>query len=280
MKIKLSSCVGFCFGVKRAIKLAEAELDKGKKIYSIGPIIHNPQVVDDLSKRGLKIVKDLDEVKEGLFLIPSHGAGPGLLRKADQNKLKTIDTTCPFVMKAQKLVSSLSKDGYTILIVGEAAHPEIRALVDCAGPNAKVVPNEGSIKELDLKNKKISVIAQTTQSKERFNKVVAELKKKDCKELKIFNTICQETVKRQDDTRKLAQDVEVVLVIGGRSSANTARLVSICRSLGKEAYHIENENEINPKWFEGKHTIGISSGASTPYGIVKAVADKLEKKED
>lgn len=277
MEIKVAEHTGFCFGVKRAIRLAEAELDKSKTLYSVGPIIHNPQVVEELSNKGLKAVKDLDGVKDGIFLIPSHGVGPTVIEEAHQKGLRLVNATCPFVMKPQELIKALRKEDYKILIVGRSPHPEIKAFIDCARGKAEVISSSEEAKKLNLGGMKVSVIAQTTQSQKHYLEIVSILLDKDCSELRIFNTICNATVKRQEATRLLAEEVDLVLVIGGRNSSNTSRLAKICEDLGKEVHHIEDKNELKPEWFMDKQSVGISSGASTPDWIVKEVVDRLKE---
>lgn len=277
MEIKVALCTGFCFGVKRAIKLAESELAKSKVVYSWGPIIHNPQVVEKLSSQGLKIVKDIDSAKDGVLLIPSHGIEPSLMKKACQKGLRLVNATCPFVTKSQELAEILSRDDYKVLIIGDKTHPEIKALVGYARGKADIISGLEEAKKLNLKNKKLSVIAQTTQSEKRFLEIIAVLLGKASRELRIFNTICNETIKRQESTRELAKEVEVMLVIGGRNSANTSILVKICNEFKHNVYHIEDKRELKPEWFINKRSVGISSGASTPDWIVQEVVDQLEK---
>jgi len=276
MEIRLASCIGFCSGVKRAIRLAESELNKKRKIYSVGPIIHNPRVVENLAKQGLETVKDLDAISKGLFLIRSHGVGPEVIKAARLKNLEVVDATCPFVKKSQEAVESLSKEGYKILIVGQSAHPEIKGLVGYAGDKARVVSSVEEAESLELKNLRVSVIAQTTYSESKYKDIVSVLVKKECRELRVFNTICHETLKRQEAARELAFDADLMLVIGGRNSANTARLVEIANKLGKEVYHIEGAKELDPRWLLNKKNVGISSGASTPDWIIKEVVEKLD----
>ena len=275
MEIKFASCIGFCFGVKRAVRLAESELNKKRKVYSIGPIIHNQRVVDNLAKQGLETVKDLESITNGLFLIRSHGVGPELIEAARLKNLEVADATCPFVKKSQGLVESLSKQGYEILIVGHSTHPEIKGLMGYAGGKARVVSNVEEIESLELKNLRVSVVAQTTYSEPEYKDIISALAKKECRELEVFNTICHETLKRQKAVRELAGEVDLMLVIGGRNSANTARLVEISNNLKKEVRHIEKASELDPQWFIGKESVGISSGASTPDWIIKEVVEGL-----
>lgn len=260
MKIKIAECAGFCFGVKRAINIAEnalKELKRGDKIYSLGPIIHNPQVVDSLFKKGLEVIKGLSNIKRGTVVISSHGAPLETIGDIRKKGMKLIDATCPFVKYAQDIVRGLKKDGYRIIIIGDDFHPEIKALKSIAGKNKL--------------SKKIGIISQTTQNKDNYIKEIQGVLKNDFSEVRIFNTICNDTSKRQLATRRLLEDCDLVIVIGGKNSANTKRLWQICKESGVDSFHIETELEVNKNWFSGKKCVGITSGASTPDSMVKKI---------
>ncbi|MDP2921246.1 MAG: 4-hydroxy-3-methylbut-2-enyl diphosphate reductase [Candidatus Omnitrophota bacterium] len=267
MKIKVARCAGFCFGVKRAINIAEnalRELKDGDKIYSLGAIIHNPQVVDELSRKGLEVISDLRKIKRGRVIISSHGAPLETLEEIRKKKIKLIDATCPFVKYAQNIVRRLKKDGYRIIIVGDSAHPEVKALNSIAGK---------------IKNsKKIGIISQTTQNKENYIKEIGKILGEDFSEVKIFNTICSDTSKRQSAARSLLKDCDIMIVIGGKNSANTRRLWQICKESGVDSFHIETELELKKKWFKGKICAGITSGASTPDQAVQRVTRNIKTK--
>lgn len=266
MQIKIAECAGFCFGVKRAINIAENALKRLKakdNIYSLGPIIHNPQVVEGLFKKGLQVISDLEKIKDGTVIISSHGAPLEALKDIKKKGIKLIDATCPFVKYAQNIVKGLKKDGYRIIIVGDSAHPEIKALKSIAGK--------------DKKSKKIGVISQTTQNKENYINEIKNILGEDFSEVKVFNTICNDTSKRQLATRSLLKDCDLMIVIGGKNSANTRRLWQICKESGVNSFHIETELEMKKKWFKGKNCIGITSGASTPDLMVKNVITKINK---
>lgn len=277
MDIKIADYIGFCSGVKRAVDMAESRLAGKNELCSIGPIIHNPQVIERLAEKGLKTVHGLNDINSGTFIVRSHGVGPSLAKEAHTKGLEVVDATCPFVAKAQKLVERLSRDEYSILIVGESEHPEIKSLLEYSGGRAEVI---NSVKEADkcnIKGRRVSVLAQTTQSTRKFLEIVGVLLNKNASELRVFNTICHETTKRQEATRKLAESVEMVIVVGGRNSANTSRLVDICREMKKEVYHIEDESQLKDEWLIKKRSVGVASGASTPDWIIKNVLDKLKK---
>jgi len=266
MKIKVAKCAGFCFGVKRAINIAEnalKEIKSEEKIYSFGAIIHNPQVVDELFKKGLQVISGLKEIKLGTIIISSHGAPVEILEEIKKKKIKLIDATCPFVKYAQNIVKGLKKDGYRIIIIGDSAHPEVKALKSIAGK--------------DKLSEKIGVISQTTQNKADYIDEIKKILEEDFSEVKVFNTICNDTSKRQSATRTLLKDCDLMIVIGGKNSANTRRLWQICKESGVDSFHIETELELKGKWFEGKNCVGITSGASTPDSTVKRVVEGIKK---
>ncbi|PIP67797.1 MAG: 4-hydroxy-3-methylbut-2-enyl diphosphate reductase [Candidatus Omnitrophica bacterium CG22_combo_CG10-13_8_21_14_all_43_16] len=266
MKIKVARCAGFCFGVKRAINIVEGALrglKDGEKIYSLGALIHNPQVVEELFKKGLRVAARPEKIKSGTVIISSHGAPAEVLEEIKKKKVQLIDATCPFVKYAQNIVRKLKKDGYRIIIVGDSAHPEVRALNSIAGKSKR--------------SKKLGIISQTTQSKVNYIKEIQKILNKDFSEVKIFNTICSDTSKRQSATRGLLKDCDLMIVIGGKNSANTKRLWQICKESGVDSFHIETEPELKKGWFKGKSCIGITSGASTPDSMVKKIIERIRR---
>ena len=267
MRIKVARRAGFCFGVKRAINIAEGAL-KGLRandsIYSLGPIIHNPQVVEELCEKRLRVICDLKKIKAGIVIISSHGAPLEALEGIKKKGINLINATCPFVKYAQNIVRELKKNGYRIIIVGDSAHPEVKALKSIAGKDNK-------------KSKKIGIISQTTQNKAKYIEEIAKILDKDFSEVRIFNTICNDTSRRQLATRSLLEDCDVVIVIGGKNSANTKRLWEICKESGVDSYHIETERELRKEWFKGKECAGITSGASTPDSMVKKIIERIRR---
>lgn len=264
---------GFCFGVKRAISTA-FEAAAGGNVYCLGPLIHNPQEVERLRQAGVKTVEDFTSLRPGDFLIiRSHGVPPRVLVQASERGLQIIDLTCPFVGKAQRDAESLHKEGYQVVVVGEKKHPEVQSILGYAGDNAVVVETAEDVENLTLLSR-VGIVAQTTQSYSNFSEIVLKLLSLS-KELKVFNTICNSTKERQDAARLLAGQVDVMLVVGGRNSANTSRLVSVCRKEGKPTYHIEVADEIRSAWLEGATTVGVTAGASTPDWVVEGVLKKL-----
>lgn len=274
MEVFLADKAGFCFGVKRAINTAFEAAAKGK-VYCLGPLIHNPQEVERLRQAGVDLVEDFSSLQEGdALIIRSHGVPPGVLDQARKKGLQIIDLTCPFVSKAQRDAQALHRDGYQVVIVGEKKHPEVQSIHGYAGENAVVVETAEDVDGMRFKNR-LGVVAQTTQSYSNFSKIVLKLLRLS-KELKVFNTICNSTQERQDAARVLAGKVDAMLVVGGRNSANTTRLVSVCEQEGKPTYHIEVADEIQPQWFAGVSRVGVTAGASTPDWVVEGVLKKLK----
>jgi (E)-4-hydroxy-3-methyl-but-2-enyl pyrophosphate reductase len=273
MEILVADKAGFCFGVKRAISTAFDAADKGR-VYCLGPLIHNPQEVERLSRAGVATVEDFSALEPGDFLIiRSHGVPPRVLTQARDKGLNIIDLTCPFVGKAQRDAEALSKEGYQVVVVGEKKHPEVQSILGHAGDDAVVVEKAEDVDGIQVQNR-LGVVAQTTQSYGNFSEIVLKLLRLS-KELKVFNTICSSTKERQDAARILACQVDVMLVVGGRNSANTSRLADLCKQEGKHTYHIELADEIRHEWLIGANKVGITAGASTPDWVVEGVIKKL-----
>jgi 4-hydroxy-3-methylbut-2-enyl diphosphate reductase len=284
MEIILAEHAGFCSGVKRAVQIALQKDDFGDNKYTLGPLIHNRHVVKELEDKGIKPIEYLDAVKDETVIIRSHGASPEVFQKADDLNIKVIDATCPFVKKAQKTVSELSEEDNDIVIVGDHGHPEVEALVGWSKNKAYVANNYEEVQKFDLKPK-VAVVAQTTQPKDNFNKVVKALKEKGL-DVNIYNTICNATCQRQNSAYSLACKVDVMIVVGGYHSANTSKLAKIC-SQECLTYHIEHSGELQKEWFKGADKVGVTAGASTPDRIIEEVVEKMveineemEKKEE
>jgi 4-hydroxy-3-methylbut-2-enyl diphosphate reductase len=276
MEIIVARNSGFCFGVKRAVNLAFNAVRKHKKdIYSLGPIIHNPQVVDALAREGVGQVDSIDKVKEGSLILRSHGiTSPEILDDARSRGLNIIDATCPFVKKAQQYARRLVEEGYQVILVGDEQHPEVKSIIGHAGGDCIVGEDYDSIRDR-IKSKKIGILTQTTQNYSKFSDIVVKCLK-DAEELKIFNTICDATGLRQEEALELARKVDLMIVIGGRNSANTTRLAKICRETGKDVRLIETEDEIDDSWFKNIGRVGVTAGASTPIWLIEGVVDRLK----
>jgi len=285
MKIIIAESVGYCYGVERALRLATDAKKKSKDpIYTLGPIIHNPQAVDNLTAQGIQSVEkidDLDEKRGGILVVRSHGIGPDVVDYAKTKGIKVVDATCPFVKKAQKKAAELVDEGYDVFIIGERNHPEVVGILAHA-KNKPMVVEELS----DIPGKLISkagIVVQTTQSIEKLQKIVSYLLEQ-VPELKIFNTICDATIKRQSDARKIAGNVDIMLVIGGKNSANTARLAEICTEENPNTFLIETDAELDRRKIKEKMVkakkIGVTTGASTPDWQLKKIIEKIEKESN
>jgi 4-hydroxy-3-methylbut-2-enyl diphosphate reductase len=273
MEVILADKAGFCFGVQRAINTA-FKAAGGGRVYCLGPLIHNPQEVSRLREAGVETVEDFSGLRPGdSLIIRSHGVPPAVLEKAREQGLSIIDLTCPFVAKAQQHAETLNREGYRVVVVGEKKHPEVQSILGHAGEKAVVVEQPEEIDQLNLQGR-LGVVAQTTQSYGNFSETVLRLLRLS-NELKVFNTICSSTKERQDATRVLASRVDVMIVVGGRNSANTSRLVSLSRETGKPTYHVEVVDEIRSEWFREARTVGVTAGASTPGWVIEAVLDRL-----
>jgi 4-hydroxy-3-methylbut-2-enyl diphosphate reductase len=243
-------------------------------VYSLGPLIHNPQVVEKLREVG---VTPLDRLGSGggVIVVRSHGASPAVLERAKRKGYRIVDSTCPFVSKAQRNAKKLHSLGYRVVIVGEKAHPEVKSIRSHVNNKALVVESVDHAKRLKF-GQKVGIIAQTTIPVDIFASIVGEVSKK-AREVLVFNTICIETARRQDRARDLAASVDVLLVVGGRNSANTSRLKSLCESICAKTHHVETADEIDGRWFRKDDTVGIVAGASTPKWLVENIVDKLEQ---
>jgi 4-hydroxy-3-methylbut-2-enyl diphosphate reductase len=274
MKIKLASSYGFCYGVKRAIDIAE----KHENSLTYGPLIHNKDEINRL-KDGFNIglAESLADVKrDDTVVIRTHGIPKDELTALKAQENKVIDATCPYVTKPQQIVAKMSAEGYSVVIFGDKNHPEIKGVFSYAeGEDAFIVLAENDLDELPLRSK-VAVVAQTTRKPEDFLKIVNNLILKH-KEVRVFNTICNATFENQDAAAELAEDADVMVVIGGKHSSNTKQLHSITTRGCTDSYLIENESELKDNWFINKKLCGISAGASTPDWIVQNVVKKIQE---
>ena len=282
LQVEVAKTAGFCFGVKRAVNLANNAPVKypGLRIRTLGPIIHNPQVVNQLATIGIKQVDDINELGQGVVIIRSHGITRQLAQELKQRpNLTVIDATCPFVRRAQEIVEEMSEAGYLILILGELDHPEVTGIISYGEPQRTLViskpcdiPTEFFTKR---KTSRIALLAQTTLSQQLYNKIVLSLLAIKG-ELRCFNTICTATSDRQSEALELAKKCDCMLIIGGRNSANTNRLHELCEERQPASYHIETAEDLQAEWFADKQTVGISAGASTPRWLIDEVLNNLE----
>jgi len=255
--------------------MAEQAVASGEKVFSLGPLIHNPQVIERLRKAGLEPVEGVDATGGGKVIIRSHGVHPEVIEALAANRMEIIDATCPLVKKAQQAAALLSRRKYTVIILGEPNHPEVKGLLGHA-PGALVVDADGEMPALPARAR-IGVVAQTTQYPADFRKVVEKVLGQDFEEVRVFNTICDATVIRQKAAVELARDVDIMFVLGGRNSANTNHLAEICRAAGVETYHLETAGELDESWLEGKRRVGVTAGASTPEWLIEELVGKLNE---
>ena len=275
MKIKLASNYGFCFGVKRAIKIAEDY----KNSSTMGPLIHNQDEINRLQDDfNVGLYTKLSDVKDNdTVIIRTHGIPKDDLKNLRLQKAKIINATCPFVTTPQQIVKKMSKEGYSILIFGDAEHPEVKGVQSYGEDqdDVHIILEPSEIKDLIFKNNKIATVAQTTKKKEKYLEIVNALVLKN-KEVRVFNTICDATFENQDAARDLSKEVDVMIVIGGKNSSNTKQLHSICLENCTNSYLIENDTELDSSWFVNKKLCGITAGASTPDWIIQQVVGKIE----
>lgn len=280
MLVHTAKKAGFCFGVRRAIDIAmQTAAKQNRPIYSLGPLIHNPQVVDELGRKGITVVRRVDgDLEPGTLIIRSHGVAPGLLQAAEDLGFKVVDATCPFVKRAQRLAHELTADGYQVIVIGDREHPEVRGIVGWTGGAALVVENSEEAAALPVFDK-VGVVAQTTQPHSDFEAVVAVLRER-MGEVAVSNTICNAVAERQKAVLDLAREVEVMVVVGGAESANTRKLTRLCRGTGTPTYQIETGDQLVPEWFRGVRVAGLTAGASTPDWIIEEVERRMREIEE
>lgn len=273
MRIEVARYAGVCYGVERALKMASGAAAAGTPVRTLGPLIHNPQAVESLRERGIEVAACLDEVDGGTVVIRTHGVDPAIIAEAREKGLDVVDATCPFVSTAHQVAAQLKADGYTVVIVGEADHPEVEGILAHAGGDAIVVEEVEDL-PAKLPSRRVGVVVQTTQSLSRLTAVVDALLAR-VSEVKVHNTICSATGQRQRSAEELARTVDVMVVVGGHNSGNTNRLAEICGAVNPRTYHVETAAELEPAWFAGAESVGVTAGASTPdeqmQGVIAAV---------
>lgn len=271
MKIVVAENAGFCFGVKRAVKIALDAAKRGK-VYTLGALIHNPPMVKEMRSKGVIAVDDFKKLNHARVIIPSHGISPRVLKEIKSKVKEIIDATCPFVKIAREEAVKLGRECEHLIIVGDRTHPEIRGILPFLKKNVIVVRDASELPSQSFGS--CGVIAQTTMSEEIFKQVIGKLK--NCsKRVKVVNTICDATRRRQDSTLKLLKDVDIMIVIGGHNSANTRRLLELCLRNRKTAYQVENVGELKAEWFKDCKNVGITAGASTPPWMIKKIKNKI-----
>ena len=278
MEILLAKDMGFCWGVRRAIDIMEKAADERGEIISLGPIVHNPQVVRELEGRGVRTAGDLSDGDSLPVAITAHGVGPDVLEDARSRGNEVIDTTCPIVTRSQRWAKKMAEGGFTLVIFGDPDHREVKGVLAWAGANAIAI-KDGDPLPAELPSR-LAVISQTTQSPERFAGFVSQLMREHVgriSELRVINTLCDVTSSQQAAARELAQEVDLVLVVGGRSSANTRHLLDVCKEEGTLAYHVEGPDELQAEWLNGCNSVGVTAGASTPDSAVESVVRQVQR---
>lgn len=282
-EIKLAKFAGFCYGVKRAVETAKklkAE-NPDKKVFVLGELIHNTDVINELERLGIKTINEIPEHGEGICVVRSHGESPEVIEKIQKAGFSLVDLTCPDVKKVQQKAVELAKDGYFVVIVGKSEHPEvigIKANAKLWTDNVVVAVSADQLKDYEKEikaHKRVGVVVQTTQMLSALNSVVSYLTSIS-KELHIANTICQSTAMRQSEAKELAKESDLMVVVGSKKSANTSHLAEILKSITK-TIHIENDEELSLYRDEisSARKISITAGASTPQNVIEKVLEKL-----
>lgn len=274
MRIKLAASYGFCFGVKRAIKIAE----NTQNASTIGPLIHNNEEINRLRENfNVKTLHDISEA-QGIerAIIRTHGIPKKDLETLKQSKVEVINATCPYVTKPQEICEKMSQEGYEIVIFGDADHPEVRGVESYAINGAYVVQSVSELEKIKFKGYKVAVVSQTTRKISEFLDITGYLQMR-YKEVRVFNTICNATFENQDAARELAKEADVVIVIGGKNSSNTKQLHSICKEYCDDSFLVESEKDLDPSWFNQKQLCGVTAGASTPDWIIEKIVGKISE---
>ena len=274
--IRVSDHAGFCWGVKRALDMAHrAAASAPPPVCSLGPLIHNPGVIEDLAQQGIAVIDDSDAADCGTVIIRSHGVEHEVVDALASRSVNLVDATCTFVKSAQEKAKRLRDQGYLVVILGEPEHPEVRSIRSYAGADALVVEGPENLPE-ETVGSRVGVVVQTTQPPERLSALVAALAPR-VRELRVFNTICSATEQRQKAAVQMASGVDVVIVVGGRNSGNTTRLAELCRVVQPRTYHVEAAAEIQPEWLRDATSVGITAGASTPPDQIDAVMARVKE---
>jgi len=303
MKVLVAQTCGFCNGVRNAIRMAEKVLAQHRQVscgekkacsagaatkagvYSLGPIIHNSDMVQHLAKAGLKTVNKVEEIQSGTVIIRSHGAAPQQKAALKEKGLKIVDATCVLVKRLQHIAKQLKKDGYKVVIIGDENHPEVQAVVGSAR-DVYVIADKRDLNKLP-KNTKLGIVCQTTESPQHVGRMLAAIDRSSFSEVKVINTLCKEAIKRQESAVQLCKQVDIMFVLGGLESANTRKLAELCKKVNKQTFHLQNWNELDKSILLGNNidpaasllpskTAGVTAGASTPQWIIDEFVKNLQ----
>lgn len=280
MEVKRAKTAGFCFGVKRAVETVYEQANEQTEtpIYTYGPIIHNEEVVKDLEKQGVIVLRteaELDALEEGTVIIRSHGVAKYIYDKLEEKKIRIVDATCPFVKKIHRIVSRESAAGKQIVIIGNPKHPEVEGIRGWASDQVFVAETKGDAASLELDPAKgVCVVAQTTFNYNKFQDLVEIISKKSY-DVSVLNTICGATRERQTEARSIAEEVDAMIVIGDKHSSNTQKLFEICKGACKDTYYIQTLDDLDLNQLGSVETVGITAGASTPNNIIEEVQNNV-----
>ena len=280
MEVTVAKTAGFCFGVKRAVEKVYEQIGKTEKpIYTYGPIIHNEQVVGDLQEKGVEVIDTLEELKtirDAVVVIRSHGVGKDVYDILKENGVEIVDATCPYVKKIHRIVEKQTAEGRRVLIVGSEDHPEVQGIKGWGDERTKVIENMDNFRRLELpEDEKLCIVSQTTFNYKKFQDLVEKISKARY-DITVLNTICNATQERQVEAMRIASQVDVMLVIGGKHSSNTQKLYDICRKECKNTYYIQTLGDFNPECISSVRSVGITAGASTPNNIIEEVHTKCQ----
>ncbi|MFR5632047.1 MAG: 4-hydroxy-3-methylbut-2-enyl diphosphate reductase [Monoglobales bacterium] len=275
MEVIVAKTAGFCFGVKRAVEQVYEQIEKADRpVYTFGPIIHNEQVVEDLAQKGVRVIdteEELEAVRDAIVIIRSHGVGKHIYDLLERNGVTVVDATCPFVKKIHRIVQEQQAAGRRVIIVGNPEHPEVQGIRGWGNEGTLVVETADQIENLPVSTKdKLCIVAQTTFNYNKFQDLVEKFEKKGY-DILVLNTICNATQERQVEAKRIASEVDAMIVIGGRNSSNTQKLYEICRKECKNTYFIQTLGDFNPECVNSVRSVGITAGASTPNQIIEEV---------
>ena len=276
MEIIVAKHMGFCGGVKRAVEMAQGAAQQADgPVFTWGPLIHNPQVVERLQAAGVQLTEQLNGLEGEAFVVSAYGVEHAVLEHARAKGMRVVDATCPVVIRAHQLAYKLADEGYQLIVVGDHGHPEMVTLKEVLGDKVTIVHTLEEARRVKVRGK-VGVMSQTTQSLENFRQIVAHLAVR-AKELKVLNTLCPAITVRQEEAERLVEEVDALVVVGGHGSSNTTRLTELGRTHAVTTYHIEVPDELDPTWFAGVEKVGVMSGASTPDWIITQVLHRLQE---
>ena len=280
MEVRLAKTAGFCFGVKRAVETVYEQVKEcqGENIYTYGPIIHNEEVVKDMKSKGVEVIHSEEELRElssGVVIIRSHGVSKRIHDILDEQGLRCVDATCPFVKKIHRIVEEESKKGKHIIIIGDENHPEVQGIKGWSETEATVIKTEAEAENFSVpSNTEICIVSQTTFNYNKFKYLVEIISKKSYN-IYVLNTICSATKERQTEAASIANEVDVMIVIGDKHSSNTQKLFEICHSACKDTYYIQTLDDLDMNQLKSVKTVGITAGASTPNNIIEEVQNNV-----